>query len=76
MVAEHPASGVKRTILGPVHRLWCFLFGWIYYAAKGMWGPAVLSFFTINGLLVVMPIYNRSIVRGYYEKQGWRVQNG
>ena len=41
-----------------------------------MWGPAVLSFFTINGLLVIMPIYNRSIVRGYYEKQGWRVQNG
>ena len=44
MVAEHPASGVKRTILGPVHRLWCFLFGWIYYAAKGMWGSGGAQF--------------------------------
>ena len=26
MVAEHPTSGVSRDILGPMHRLWCFLF--------------------------------------------------
>ena len=45
MKAEHPTSGVTRDVIGALHRLWCFLFGWIYYAAKGMWGPAVLSFF-------------------------------
>ena len=75
MIAEHPTSGVTKNILGPLHRLWCFLFGWIYYAGKGMWGPAVLSFFTVNGLLVILPLWNRTIVRGYYEKLGWRVRD-
>ena len=73
MVAEHPTSGVSRDILGPMHRLWCFLFGWIYYAAKGMWGPAFLSFLTLNGLILIMPLWNKRIVGGWYEKHGWRV---
>ena len=75
MKAEHSTSGVERTVLGPIHRLWCFLFGWIYYAVKGMWGPAALSFLTANGLLVIMPLWNKSIVRSWYEKHGWRVHD-
>lgn len=73
MVAEHPTSGVSRDILGPMHRLWCFLFGWLYYACKGMWGPAVLSLLTANGLLLLMPLWNKTIVGGWYERHGWRV---
>ena len=73
MVAQHPTSGVSRNILGPMHRRWCFLFGFIYYAVKGLWGPAVLSFFTLNGLYLIMPLWNRTIVGGWYEKRGWRV---
>lgn len=76
MIAEHPTSGVKKIVLGSLHRLWSFLFGCIYYAVKGMWGPAVLSFFTFNGLLFIFPLWNRSIVRGHYEKAGWRVHDG
>lgn len=73
MIVEHPASGTHKTVLGPLHRLWAFLFGFLYYAVKGMWGPALLSFFTANGLLVIFPLWNRAIVRGHYEKAGWRV---
>ncbi len=73
MIIEHPSSGTHKTILGPLHRLWSFLFGPIYYAVKGMWGPTIISLFTINGLFVIFPLWNRTIVRGYYEKAGWRV---
>ncbi len=75
MIAKHPTSGTEKVILGSRHRQWSFLFGWIYYAGKGMWGPAALSFITANGLFGIMPLWNRSIVRGWYEKQGWSVRD-
>ena len=33
----------------------------------------MISFFTANGLLIIMPLYNRTIIRGHYENSGWRV---
>ena len=75
MIAEHPISGTVRTILGPFHWLWCFLFGFLYYLGIGMWGMALVSLFTINGLLIIMPIMNRSFVRSYYEDRGWRIRS-
>ena len=75
MIAEHPTSGTKRVILGPLHWLWCFLFTFFYYAAKGMWGAAVISFFTANGLFVIFPIMNKGLVRRHYENLGWRVED-
>jgi len=74
MVAVHPITGAHRTILGAVHWLWCLLFGPFYYAAKGMWGMAVISLFTLNGLLIVLPIMNSSLVRKHYENLGWEVK--
>lgn len=73
MMAEHATSGVTRQILGPLHWLWCFLFGFIYYAGKGMWGLAVISFFTLNGLSLILPIMNKSLVIKHYENLGWKV---
>ena len=73
MIVEHPTSGTRKIILGPLHRFWAFIFGFIYYAVKGLWGPAIISFFTLNGLLVIFPLWNRTIVRSHYEKAGWRV---
>ena len=61
MIVEHPLSGTIKTVLGPFHRLWCLLFGFIYYAAKGMWGWAVFSFITANGIFVILPLWNRTI---------------
>lgn len=73
MVMERVDTGVRRQVLGPLHRLWAFLFGFIYYAAKGSMGWAVISFFTLNGLFLLLPLWNRTIIQGHYENQGWRV---
>ena len=51
IVMENASTGVKREVVSSIHRLWCFLFGWLYYAVQGAWGPAVISFFTLNGLI-------------------------
>ena len=73
MEVEHPASGTVKDVLGSWHRLWCFLFGPFYYACKGMWGWALISFITFNGLWIIMPLWNRTIVRSHYENKGWRI---
>jgi hypothetical protein len=68
---ENINSGVERKVLGGLHWFWCFLFGWVYYATKGAWGMTFLSLFTLNGLFIIMPICNRSIIRNHYENNGW-----
>ena len=73
MIAEHSTSGVRTTILGPAHWLWCLLFGAVYYAAKGMWGAAILSFLTFNGLFFIFPVINKGMVRKHYESLGWKI---
>lgn len=71
MIFLNPANNVQRCVLGGAHAIWCFLFGWLYYACKGMWGTAIISFFTFNGLFIVLPIMNRSLVRKHYQDRGW-----
>ena len=75
MIAEQPTTEATRTILGPLHWLWCLLFGFVYYAAKGMWGMAVISLFTFNGLIVILPIMNKGLVRKHYENLGWKIRS-
>lgn len=75
MIAEHPTNGTKQIILGSAHWLWCALFGWIYYASKSMWGIALINFFTANGLLVILPIMNKGLVRKHYETRGWKIHD-
>ena len=65
-------NGQEKVILGNWHRLWCLLFGPFYYAFKGMWGTAFLSLITLNGLLILFPLWNRTVVKNYYESMGWR----
>ncbi|ATG49517.1 hypothetical protein [Celeribacter ethanolicus] len=72
VIMENSGSGVQRPVLGALHRLWAFLFGFIYYAAKGAWGWAIISFFTANGLFILLPLFNRTIIVRTYENQGWR----
>ena len=75
MIAQNPTTDAERTITGPLHWLWCFLFGWFYYGAKGMWGMAIISFLTANGLLLILPIMNKGLVRKHYENLGWKVRD-
>lgn len=72
MYMQNSNSGVERKILGGLHRLWAFLFGFIYYAAKGSIGWAAISFLTANGLLIGLPLWNRTIIQRHYENQGWK----
>ncbi|MEM6635416.1 MAG: hypothetical protein AAF667_05940 [Pseudomonadota bacterium] len=67
-------NGQEKVVLGNWHRLWCLLFGPFYYAFKGMWWWAILSFLTLNGLWVGFPLFNRSIVLRHFYRKGW-VQN-
>lgn len=74
MIFLNPQNNAKRKVLGPFHRLWCLLFGWLYYAFKGMWGMAFISIITFNGLLIGMPLLNRGIVQRFYEDRGLVLQ--
>ena len=51
------------------------LFGPFYYAFKSMWGAAIISFFTFNGLWTIMPIMNKRIVTNHYENRGFKVRS-
>ena len=73
MIVEHPATGDTRQVLGPLHRVWSLLFGFVYYATKGMWSCAIVSLLTLNGLIIIFPLWNRAIVRNHYVMAGWRV---
>jgi hypothetical protein len=73
IIMENAASGVTRPVLGPFHRLWSLLFGCVYYAAKGCWGWAFLSFITANGFFIGFPLWNRTIIVRSYENDGWRL---
>lgn len=72
MKMQNASSGVERQVLGGLHRLWAFLLGPFYYAAKGAWGWALISLFTLNGIWIGLPLYNRTIIQGHYENNGWR----
>jgi hypothetical protein len=64
-------NGQTKIILGNWHRLWCFLLGPFYYLFKGMFLWAILSFFTLNGLWIGFPLFNRAIVLRHYHRKGW-----
>lgn len=48
-------NGQEKIIRGNWHRLWCLLFGPLYYLFKGMWWWAILSLITANGLWIGFP---------------------
>lgn len=64
-------DGRSKIILGDWHRLWCLLFGPLYYLSKGISLWAVLSLITANGLWIGFPLLNRAIVLGHFHRKGW-----
>ncbi|WP_305971030.1 MULTISPECIES: hypothetical protein [unclassified Mameliella] len=69
--AKWASNGQTKIILGNWHRLWCLLFGPFYYLFKSMFLWAILSFFTLNGLWIGFPMFNRAIVLRDYHRKGW-----
>ena len=56
--------------------LWCFLFGFIYFAIKGIWRHAivslVLAFVTFGISWFIYPFFIKSIIRKDYLRRGWK----
>lgn len=69
--AKWSFNGESKVILGNWHRVWCLIFGPLYYLFKGMWLWALLSLLTANGLWLGFPLYNRSIVLRHFHRKGW-----
>lgn len=87
MKFKNPTNGHVEEVLGNFHWLWVFLWTPIYYAVKGVWTHAVISFvvgWVIGGTIglgllfipsflisLIYAIMNKSIVRNHYLRQGW-----
>ena len=83
MKFKNPANDHTEEVLSSLYGLWVFLWAPIYYAVKGIWTHAVVSFllcwvlgaytFGIATIIIAL-IYafmNRSIVRKHYLRKGW-----
>jgi hypothetical protein len=68
-----PSNGYEEEV-GPAW-LWCLLFGFIYFAVKGVWSHAVVSFvlafITVGVSWLIYPFFARKIVETDYLRRGW-----
>jgi hypothetical protein len=70
---RNPANGYEEDATGSW--LWCFLFGPIYFALKGVWNHAVfsagLAIVTCGLSWLMYPFFAREIVARNYLRKGW-----
>jgi hypothetical protein len=75
MTFKHPANGYRENATGALSWLWCLLFGSVYFAYKGVWRHAVLSFllvtFTLGLSWFIYPFFVYGIVNRSYLRRGW-----
>jgi len=75
MIFENTQNGYRETASGFAW-LWCLLFGFLYFAVKGIWTHAVASFvlalLTWGVSWLIYPFFANGIVRTSYLKRGWR----
>jgi hypothetical protein len=79
---KNPDNGYEESANHPW--LWTLIFGFIYFAVKGIWTHAVISFVLVTGLgvptagggailvWIVYPFFANGIVRRHYLRRGWR----
>jgi hypothetical protein len=74
MVFHNPQNGYEEEVTCP--GLWTFLFGPLYFAMRGVWTHAVLSFVlaivTWGLSWLVYPFAARDLMRTHYLRKGWR----
>lgn len=55
--------------------LWCFLFGFVYFAVKGVWTHAVasliLAIMTGGISWLLYPFFAKQVVEKNYLRKGW-----
>jgi len=71
---KHPFNGYIETVPRLVW-LWVLVFGFFYFAVKGVWTHAVaglvLTFMTVGLSWLAYPFFARSIMRAHYLRRGW-----
>ncbi len=71
---KNPSNGYSEEVSGATW-LWCLLFGAFYFAFKGIWTHAVVSFgaafLTFGVSWLIYPFFAKSIVENSYRKKGW-----
>ena len=75
MKFKNPMNDYEETVSSSLSWLWCFLFGPIYWAVKGIWRHAVvhlvLAMITAGISHFVYPFFTYKIIRKHYNKIGW-----
>jgi hypothetical protein len=70
---RNPTNGYTETASAPW--LWCLLFGFLYFAVKGIWTHAVASLLlaalTAGLSWLIYPFFARGIVKRHYLRSGW-----
>jgi hypothetical protein len=71
---KNPDNGYEESANHPW--LWTLIFGFIYFAVKGIWTHAVISFVlavaTAGLSWIAYPFFANGIVRRHYLRRGWR----
>ena len=75
MKFKNPMNDFEETVSSGLSWLWCFLFGPIYWAVKGIWRHAVvhlaLAIITAGIAHFVYPFFTYKIIKKHYNKIGW-----
>ena len=70
---RNPTNGYVEVAGAPF--LWCLLFGFFYFAAKGIWTHAVVglgaALLTFGLSWLIYPFFAAGIVRTHYLRKGW-----
>ena len=73
MKFKNPSNDHIEKISSP--GLWTFLFGSFYFAFKGVWSHALISFIlalvTVGISWLIYPFFASSIMRKHYLNKGW-----
>jgi len=72
---QNPKNGYVEKAYTSVSWLWLLLFGVFYFALKGIWGHAIISFvlaFLTGGISwLIYPFFTYRIVRKHFLRKGW-----
>ena len=79
MEFRNPSNNYTESV-SSVAWLWVLLFGFFYFAIKGVWRHAVaslvLGMLTMGFSWLIYPFFAQSIMRNHYLKMGWIPADG
>jgi len=74
MKFQNPSTGAIQEV-SSMAWLWVFLFGFVYFAVKGVWwhvlGWILFAIVTLGLSLLIYPIFANDIMRKHYLSKGW-----